>query len=87
MFLKNTNFFQKGIDNDGRAWYNDVELLAGAITVPAQQRSKQIGDVPDMKNEKLVYSAPSIKVSLVEEDILTWSETEFETGIEVTGDE
>ena len=54
---------------------------------PAQQRSKQIGDVPDMKNEKLVYSAPSIKVSLVEEDILTWSETEFETGIEVPGED
>lgn len=40
-----------------------------------------------MKNEKLVYSAPSVKVSLVEEDILTWSETEFETGIEIEGEE
>ena len=52
-----------------------------------KQRSKQIGDVPDMKNEKLVYSAPSVKVSLVEEDILTWSESEFETGIEIPGEE
>lgn len=38
-----------------------------------------------MKNEKLVYSAPSIKVELVEEDILTWSvEDEEVTFDEVT---
>ena len=80
-------FFKKHIDNGKKAWYNDTELLAGAITVPAQQRSKQIGDVPDMKNEKLVYSAPSIKVSLVEEDILTWSEEETVPGVEMPGGE
>lgn len=40
-----------------------------------------------MKNEKLVYSAPSIKVSLVEEDILTWSEEEYDTGVEMPGGE
>ncbi|MBR4032481.1 MAG: hypothetical protein IKJ07_07085 [Clostridia bacterium] len=39
----------------------------------------------EMKNEKLVYSAPSIKVELVEEDILTWSvEDEEVTFDEVT---
>ena len=36
----------------------------------------------EMKNEKLTYSTPSIKVELVEEDILTWS-----TGEKVTFDE
>jgi hypothetical protein len=40
-----------------------------------------------MKNEKLVYSAPSIKVSLVEEDILTWSEEETVPGVELPGGE
>ena len=37
-----------------------------------------------MKNEKLVYSTPSIKVELVEEDILTWSTSERVTFDEVT---
>lgn len=32
-----------------------------------------------MKSEKLVYSAPSVKLSLVEEDILTWSPGEVNT--------
>lgn len=36
----------------------------------------------EMKNEKLTYSTPSIRVELVEEDILTWS-----TGEKVTFDE
>ena len=40
-----------------------------------------------MQNEKFVYSAPSIKVSLVEEDILTWSEVETVPGVEVPGGE
>lgn len=26
-----------------------------------------------MRNEKLAYSTPSVKVSIIEEDILTWS--------------
>ena len=38
-----------------------------------------------MKNEKLVYSTPSIKMSIVEEDILTWSpNSEGNTFEEVT---
>lgn len=39
-----------------------------------------------MKNEKLVYSAPSIKVELVDEDILTLSNEGGEVTFEdVTG--
>lgn len=41
----------------------------------------------EMKNEKLVYSTPSIKVELVEEDILTWSTNEKVTFDEVTVEE
>lgn len=41
----------------------------------------------EMKNEKLVYSTPSIKVELVEEDILTWSTGERVTFDEVTVEE
>jgi len=41
----------------------------------------------EMKNEKLVYSTPSIKVELVEEDILTWSTSERVTFDEVTVEE
>lgn len=37
-----------------------------------------------MKNEKLTYSTPSIRVELVEEDILTWSTNEKVTFDEVT---
>lgn len=38
----------------------------------------------EMKNEKLTYSTPSIRVELVEEDILTWSTNEKVTFDEVT---
>ena len=40
-----------------------------------------------MKNEKLVYSTPSIKVTLVDEDILTMSADETVTFEEATLDE
>lgn len=47
---------------------------------PEINKKKLIGDVNEMNNKKLVYSAPSIKVSLVEEDILTWSDDETVEG-------
>ena len=53
------------------------------------QRRKEIFEYErryaEMRNEKLVYSTPSIKLELVEEDILTWSVDENVTFEEVTG--
>lgn len=40
---------------------------------PEINKKKLIGDVNEMNNKKLVYTAPSVKVSLIEEDILTAS--------------